>query len=192
MISLANCPELQTVPVHLKHGYLIQSFLISDTKWSVISTGRNAFYHAQVPGKKKKSNHMSKPAKWCVLSKDSDHSAHSCSLISVFAVRCEEALGSWLPIEHQAKTLIRLHGCAGWSVSLWDAHLILFILSCAGWNTNGMFQEKGSIKLVTCSQSHFTNWKLLHVNTLKHFILVCMKKKSLSLYLVSLWQILLE
>ena len=45
---------------------------------------------------------------------------HPCSLISL-GCSLEITLGPWLPTKHQAKILIRLHGCAGWSESLQGA-----------------------------------------------------------------------
>ena len=46
----------------------------------------------------------------------------------------EEAVGPWVPIENVAKSLIRLHGCAGWSESSLGAHNILLVLLCSGSN----------------------------------------------------------
>ena len=64
----------------------------------------------------------------CVPSKDSDQHGHPPSLISI---RClhEESLGSQLPIQRTAKTLIRPVGCPDWSESLLGAHTILLVLS---------------------------------------------------------------
>ena len=47
------------------------------------------------------------------------------------SLRCphEESLGTQLPVERTAKTLIRLGGCPGWSESLLGAHAILLVLS---------------------------------------------------------------
>ena len=56
------------------------------------------------------------------------------SIQSDQSLRCphEEALGPWLPIECQAKTLIRLRSCAGWSESSLGTQVILLVLSCCG------------------------------------------------------------
>ena len=51
----------------------------------------------------------------------------------------EESLGSELPIEHTAKTLIRLGRCPGWSESLLGVHAILLILSRCGSNFSQKF-----------------------------------------------------
>ena len=50
------------------------------------------------------------------------------------SLRCphEETLGPQLPIEHTAKTLIRLGGCPGWSESSLGTHAILLVLSWGG------------------------------------------------------------
>ena len=50
------------------------------------------------------------------------------------SLRCppEESLGTKLPFERTAKTLIRLGGCPGWSESSLDAHATLLVLSWDG------------------------------------------------------------
>ena len=48
----------------------------------------------------------------CVPSEDSDQPGHPPSLISLCCPH-EETLGAQLPIEHTAKTLIRLGRCPG-------------------------------------------------------------------------------
>ena len=72
---------------------------------------------------------MTKPTVTCAPSKDSVQPGHSPNLISLCCPH-KEALGPWLPIEHTAKTLIRLGGCSGWSESLLGTHAILLVLSC--------------------------------------------------------------
>ena len=49
-----------------------------------------------------------------LICEDSVQPGHLPSLIIVFAVRNEEALGPWLSLECTTKTLIRLSGCPGW------------------------------------------------------------------------------
>ena len=75
---------------------------------------------------------MTKPTKWLCAqqrlrsawaSVQSDQSLH-CSH--------EEVLGTWLPSEHTAKTLIRLGGCPGGYESLLGAKIILLVLSWGG------------------------------------------------------------
>ena len=51
----------------------------------------------------------------CAYSEDSNQSAHLHSLIRIL-VFCLRNVCPWLSIEHSSKTLIRLCGCAGWSV----------------------------------------------------------------------------
>ena len=68
----------------------------------------------------------------CASSKDSDQPGPPPSLIRVFPVSMKKAWGSWLPLEHTAKTLIRLGGCPGWCESLLGVHAILLVLSCTG------------------------------------------------------------
>ena len=61
-------------------------------------------------------------------SEDSDQPAHLRSQISL---RCspEEFSDPWQSTSRQAKTLIRLRGCAGWSESLLCARVIRYIIS---------------------------------------------------------------
>ena len=65
----------------------------------------------------KMSRDMTKPTK-CLCPQRRLRSAWA-SAQSDHSLRCphEECLGTWLPIERTAKTLIRLGGCPGWSES---------------------------------------------------------------------------
>ena len=71
----------------------------------------------------------------CVPSEDSDQPGHQPSLISLRSPH-EETFGPWLPIEHTAKTLIKLGGCPGWYESLMGAQVICLVLWCSGWYIN--------------------------------------------------------
>ena len=64
---------------------------------------------------------MTKPTKWvCAQSDQSRRRPH------------EETLGTWLPIERTAKTLIRLGGCPSWSESSLGAHSFCWFCRVAG------------------------------------------------------------
>ena len=100
-------------------------------------------------------------------SEDSDQPGHPQSLISL---RCphEERLGSYLPIERTAKTLIRLGGCPGWSESslgahsfCWFCHVVAHILK----EIPKLFHRK------RWKHKHFNEyecWKHRHLQSVKH------------------------
>ena len=81
-------------------------------------------------------NHMSldmtKPTKW-LFAKRRLRSTWA-SAQSDQSLRCphEESLGPYLPIEHTAKTLIRLGRCPGWSESLLGAQSLCWFYHVAG------------------------------------------------------------
>ena len=59
----------------------------------------------------------------------------------------EETMDPCLPIEHTAKTLIRLGGLPGWSESSVGAQVILLVLSCSGsYGTNENFRQRAKSK----------------------------------------------
>ena len=66
----------------------------------------------------------------CAPSEDSGHLG-ICPDWSVFTVRMKKAV---LPIEHTAKTWIRLGGCPVWSESLLGTQIIMLVLSWGGSN----------------------------------------------------------
>ena len=68
-----------------------------------------------------------KKKKWHVPSKGSDQSGHPAVWSESLCCPHEESLGSQLPTECTAKTLIRVGGCPGWSESSLDAHAISLI-----------------------------------------------------------------
>ena len=68
----------------------------------------------------------------------------------------EENLGSYIPIEHTAKTLIRLGGCPGWSESSPGTQVILLVLSCCSSNVQnrckaGLLYEPHHDKTCLCN-----------------------------------------
>ena len=67
---------------------------------------------------------------WNEPARDKTNKIPVCPVRSVFAVRMGETLGPWPPVEHTAKTLIRLGACPGWFESLLGAQIILLVLSC--------------------------------------------------------------
>ena len=75
---------------------------------------------------------MTKPTKWPV------HPVKTQIKRGICAVWLESSLCTqWVAkgvFRWTAKTLIRLGGCPGWSVSSLGAQAILLILSCCGWN----------------------------------------------------------
>ena len=103
-------------------------------------------------------------------SEDSVQPGHPPSLIT------ESSLSAWRQLESlailwaQAKTLIRLGGCPGWSESSRGAHAILLVLSCAGsynfsksWNGLNIHKEPELWCLMaptrpqhSCSEIHFS------------------------------------
>ena len=79
-------------------------------------------YHNQSPYDK--TNKMI-----CAPSEDSDQPGHPLSLIRIYAVRMKKHSA----LKRTLKTMIRLGGCPGWSVSSLGAHIILLVLSYGDW-----------------------------------------------------------
>ena len=85
---------------------------------------------------------MTKPTKWLCAqqrlrsawaSAESDQSLHCPH---------EETLGPKLPVEHTARTLIRLGRCPGWSESLLGAHSFCWFCHVAAQMTNELEYDK--------------------------------------------------
>ena len=73
---------------------------------------------------------MTKPTKWHVCPAKTQIWASAQSDQSRGCLH-EESLSPYLPIEHTAKTQIRLGRCPVWSESLLGAHATLLVFSCA-------------------------------------------------------------
>ena len=91
-------------------AHLLNSLIIVFSHWRLYRMGQHF------------SRNMTKPTKW-VCAQRRLRSAWA-SAQSDQSLRCphEESLGSYLPIERKAETLIRLGGCPGWPESSLDAH----------------------------------------------------------------------
>ena len=90
---------------------------------------------------------------------ESDRSGHPPSLIRVFAVH---SLGIFSCLHAEAKTLIRLGGCPGWSESSLDAHAILLVLS---WGGSYLFHHL-NFHLVNLSPQQLRELGFRHIDAL--------------------------
>ena len=106
-----------TRQVTVNHSYILQGFILVFFHHSVFFASMlpaqlKPVLKRYVASRQTNEPRHDKPNKMCAPSEDSDLPGHLPSLISL-RCRHEESLGTELPTECTAKTLIRLGRCAG-------------------------------------------------------------------------------